>query len=237
MPTRSEQLELQTALVGTAPCPVQEPCPPTWPQESETRLQWEPISRKGALEPEGLRSSLMPRTLQGKPADQGLQHQVLTSSRSTQLSSLLHLAPPKSQWLTAESVSFRSLSLCPGNWELSILRLLNLVESKWEGVPLFRRLQENLAWWEENSPPFVTQLITGGVQADFALPEKLSLRHQVKSSQEIDLATSILEDYQKSGATVVVQDQTTTRHLVPWFVLSKPEGGEQNIGSFRIAEN
>jgi hypothetical protein len=35
--------------------------------------------------------------------------------------------------------------------------------------------------------------------------------------------TKILEDYLSSGAVKKVTDPENTRHLVPWFVLSKPE--------------
>jgi hypothetical protein len=56
------------------------------------------------------------------------------------------------------------------------------------------------------------------------LPPLLSQKHQTHSQKEIDLAKEILEDYLKSGAVKRVEREGT-KHLVPWFILSKQEGG------------
>jgi hypothetical protein len=102
-------------------------------------------------------------------------------------------------------------------------------EQRWKGIPLWERLQRNLPWWENHAPHFVVNLIKQGVTTDHPLPPVMSRRQQSKTPQEINLATTILEDYLASGAVRRVQDPENTRHLVPWFVLSKPEqGGVKN---------
>ena len=53
------------------------------------------------------------------------------------------------------------------------------------------------------------------------LPPILSLNHHKHSQEEIHLAKDILEDYLQSGAVLRVEGGT--KHLIPWFVLSKQE--------------
>ena len=88
---------------------------------------------------------------------------------------------------------------------------------------MFKRLQNQLHWWEKNASHYVINLIENGVQADLPLPKNLSLQVQKKSDQEVALATDILLEYQKVGAVEKVQNVNNTRHLVPWFVLTKQE--------------
>ena len=109
------------------------------------------------------------------------------------------------------------------DWSESVPVLLQEWEETWKDVPLFQRLQESVLWWEENSPQFVVDLIQKGVQSDFPLPERLSTKYQTKTPEEIAQATSILEDYKKSGAVSEVEDQKTTKNLIPWFIIRKKE--------------
>jgi hypothetical protein len=112
----------------------------------------------------------------------------------------------------------------PSSWEKALSVFLAREEEKWATVPLFERLRACLPWWEKHAHPHVVGIIKRGVGTDLPLPANLSIKVQHKTPQEIALATSILEDYQKSGAARRVWDVENSRHLIPWFVLSKSEG-------------
>ena len=109
-------------------------------------------------------------------------------------------------------------------WENQVQFWLQLQEKLWEGVPLYRRLQRSIHWWKRHAPQFVISLIENGVQTDFHLPSRLSKTLHTKTSEEVILATEILQDYQKSGAVRVVENPESAKHLIPWFIISKPEG-------------
>jgi hypothetical protein len=106
---------------------------------------------------------------------------------------------------------------------LSVSSILTGVEAQWQGVPLWQRLRDSLPWWEMHAPPFVVGLIRQGVGSDKTLPNFLSQRRQQKADQEISLANQMMLEYKESGAVREVTDPENTRHLVPWFVLTKME--------------
>ena len=91
-------------------------------------------------------------------------------------------------------------------------------------VPLFIRLRQALHYWRSTlkAPGEVLQLIQQGVCPDWGHPPSLPIKTQSKSSQEIKNATDLLEDYAQQGAVKKVT-WAGTKHLVPWFIISKPE--------------
>ena len=53
----------------------------------------------------------------------------------------------------------------------------------------------------------------------------LSLTERYKSPTEFQAATLILEGYKKEGAVKQLPGGEGVKHLVPWFIISKPENG------------
>ena len=53
----------------------------------------------------------------------------------------------------------------------------------------------------------------------------LSMIRREKSPEDLLLAQHILEEYRQAGAVRQVRDPENTKHLVPWFVISKEEQG------------
>ena len=47
-----------------------------------------------------------------------------------------------------------------------LLQAIQRVEIKFQGVPLFQRLQQCLHWWEKHAPQDVLLLIREGVRAE-----------------------------------------------------------------------
>ena len=96
------------------------------------------------------------------------------------------------------------------------------------------QLQERLSWWKKWAKPHIVKVIQEGIRPQWSSPPKLSLSG--RQGPNLEQAKEILLDYQKSGAVKEVQDQNS-QHLLPWFLISKPEeGGGQSGGSFRTAE-
>jgi hypothetical protein len=89
-----------------------------------------------------------------------------------------------------------------------------------------QHLQDNLKWWRQHASPTVFQLIQNGVQPQFPLPPLLSRCPQKKTLLDIQRASSILEEYQKVGAVKKVSADGT-KHLIPWFIISKTEGNKE----------
>ena len=113
----------------------------------------------------------------------------------------------------------------PHPLQVFLLQRISHGEESWGQTPLRLRLQECFPWWEKHAPHGVVQLIMQGVQQDFPLPAHLSRSPPPKTGPDLVLAQSILQDYQKSGAVRLVTDPQNTRHLVPWFIISKQESG------------
>ena len=128
----------------------------------------------------------------------------LTSRSSKKLSCQGHRtsAPVQSADLSFQEVPPCQNVLMQGNafqeispnllWEKEIIRKLEALEEKYEGVPLFQRLEKNLVWWQKYASPEVLRLIREGVRSDHPLPQNLSKRVQQKSQEEITLAQEIL---------------------------------------------
>ena len=89
-------------------------------------------------------------------------------------------------------------------------------------------LREKLPWWQQHANQELVNLITEGVKADVALPGHLPSSVHPKSKEEEELAQSIIMEYLSVGAVrelnLSVEPPVPTGHLLPWFVLSKPEG-------------
>ena len=102
----------------------------------------------------------------------------------------------------------------------------NGVRAKQE--PYFLRLRKALPWWEKHAPRDTLALIQEGVQPSFPLPVFLESKKQVKSAQEEAQALQVLEEYMEVGA-VIKDPPGPTKHLVPWFVISKQEQGKEKL--------
>ena len=90
-------------------------------------------------------------------------------------------------------------------------------------LPLYSRLQMALQWWNRHASWEVCQILSQGLQPNWKTPPSLSVRKHVRSLDQTSLAQKILADYSLSGAVKKVPF-AGTMHLIPWFVLSKPEG-------------
>ena len=107
-------------------------------------------------------------------------------------------------------------------------------EKRWGDTHLQHRLQQSLSWWKRWAKPHIVDLIKEGIKPQWSSPPRMSLSG--RQGPNLEQAKEILLDYQKSGAVKEVQDQNS-KHLLPWFLISKPEeGGEPSGGSFRTAE-
>ena len=90
----------------------------------------------------------------------------------------------------------------------------------------FLSLRKNIHCWKTVADSEVLKLIQSGVQPNWERPPLLSCSRRNKSMADIHLATQILQDYQKVGAVTRVNWEGT-KHLVPWFVITKQEGSSQ----------
>jgi hypothetical protein len=104
--------------------------------------------------------------------------------------------------------------------KLNLLEEINLREKSWGNTPLYQRLQHSLQWWQKNASPQVVTLIREGITPQWHLPPLLSV--QGRQGSNLDQAQKILADYEKSGAVKRVGAEGT-RHLLPWFLISKVE--------------
>ena len=118
---------------------------------------------------------------------------------------------------TQRGSTVTSVSLPP---HFPIAKMIANQETLLGHLPLCKRLGHCFQWWEKHSHPQVLHLIKEGISLP-NLPPILSLNHHKHSQEEIHLAKDILEDYLQSGA--VLRGEGGTKHLIPWFVLSKQE--------------
>ena len=103
-----------------------------------------------------------------------------------------------------------------------LLQLIQAKEACWGDTPLHHRLRLSLSWWRKNATPQVVSLITEGIKPQWDTPPRLSI--QGRQGSNLEQAQNILEDYEKSGAVRRVST-LDTQHLLPWFLISKPEEG------------
>ena len=108
--------------------------------------------------------------------------------------------------------------------QAQLLSAIQVNEEKFLNVPIRNRLEMCMHWWETHATSEVLQLIREGVKEDRCLPLTVGFSTQEKTQEELKLAERILEDYEKSGAVRKV-NSSETRHLIPWFILSKEENG------------
>ena len=94
--------------------------------------------------------------------------------------------------------------------------------------PYFLSLRKALPWWEKHAPRETLALIHEGVHPSFQLPDYLESRNEKKSAQELAQALEVLSEYMEVGA-VIKDPPGVTRHLVPWFVISKQEKGKEKL--------
>lgn len=108
-----------------------------------------------------------------------------------------------------------------------VIKNLKLFESDCHShIPMFVRLRHCIQWWKRHASPYVIKLIKSGIQPNWDSPPNLSLIKRGHSMEEVEKATRILEDYAKVGAVVKVP-LVGTKHLVPWFIISKQEGAKE----------
>ena len=94
--------------------------------------------------------------------------------------------------------------------------------------PYFLRLRRSITWWEKHAPATTVKLIKHGVRPTFNLPEHLGSKVQRHSPQEEEQALQVLQEYMQVGA-VIKNPPGITRHLIPWFVISKQENGKEKL--------
>jgi len=94
--------------------------------------------------------------------------------------------------------------------------------------PYFLRLRKALPWWEKHAPLSTVKLIQEGVHPSFPLPDYLESKPQFKTAKEEAQAMEVLSEYMEVGA-VIKNPPGPTRHLVPWFVISKQENGKEKL--------
>jgi hypothetical protein len=99
-----------------------------------------------------------------------------------------------------------------------------LVEKGWGNTPLFKRLQKSLPFWERYASKEVLQIIKEGIKPPWSSPPKMSTHNHPRGDQNLERAADILQDYQNSGSVRLV-NPTESCHLIPWFLISKPEEG------------
>ena len=104
-------------------------------------------------------------------------------------------------------------------WE----RMISDEENILGDLPLCKRLVHCKNWWVKHAHLKALNLITGGIYLP-NLPRDLTQNLQQHSKEELALATVILRDYAASGAVRKVKKEGT-KHLIPWFILSKKEKG------------
>ena len=98
------------------------------------------------------------------------------------------------------------------------------------------RLRQCLPWWQSLNNPWVIQIIIEGVRGPWTLNNgpRLSMTLRYCPSQQTMIALSLIKEYLAIGAlkelfpashlpvpTFLIQQNIF--HLVPWFVISKPE--------------
>ena len=109
----------------------------------------------------------------------------------------------------------------PGPWR-------PLEQSVQMPTPYFEQVRGKEGWWVQNAPKETLQLIMHGVGPSLRLPDNLSKKIQVKSPLEEQKALQVLQEYLEVGA-VCKNPPGETKHLVPWFVISKEENGQEKL--------
>ena len=94
--------------------------------------------------------------------------------------------------------------------------------------PYFLRLRKALPWWEKHAPKATVKLIQNGVFPTMPLPDYLGSKQQHHTPQEEKQALQVLQEYMQVGA-VVKNPAGITRHLIPWFIISKVENGTEKL--------
>ena len=126
-------------------------------------------------------------------------------------------ASPSTQGHNTPTNSPRVVAKTLQDQKLNLLEEINLREKSWRNTPLHQRF---LQWWQKNASPQVVTLIREGIIPQWYLPHLLSV--QGRQGSNLDQAQKILADYEKSGAVKRVGAEGT-RHLLPWFLISKVE--------------
>ena len=91
--------------------------------------------------------------------------------------------------------------------------------------PSFKTHSKSILVAKTCPPQSVVSFILQGVHEDHPLPDSLSMSRQETSPGDLLLAQQSLGDYQQAGAVCQVSDLENTKHLVPWFIISKEEQG------------
>ena len=105
-------------------------------------------------------------------------------------------------------------------------------------IPHPLRLRARSQWWLQHAKPQVVEWVLHGVTAPWwgcSLGPQLPLAYQAKSKEQEQAAESVLQEYKEVGAVkeyvcppqVSFQTflkQCGVQFLVPWFIVSKPEG-------------
>ena len=143
------------------------------------------------------------------------------------------MAAKKRTWRPENGVIATQRDGIPGGWPLHQGDLSHCSQEHFNGIPksqepYFLKLRKALPWWEKHAPRDTLALIQEGVHPSFPLPEYLESRNQVKSAQEVAQALEVLSEYMEVGA-VIKDPPGETRHLVPWFVISKQEKGKEKL--------
>lgn len=109
-----------------------------------------------------------------------------------------------------------------------------------ESIPPFLRVRKRITWWERHgASQELISTIRSGIQITPAAKlglQSLSIHPTEKTQGEIDQAEEVLSSYQATGAVTRLHIPTDTslldfckanqiHYLVPWFVISKSEGG------------
>jgi hypothetical protein len=116
----------------------------------------------------------------------------------------------------------------------SLMETVLASESGWGDTPLHHRLSINLAWWKKWATVPIINLLREGIQPNWSNPPSLSV--QGRQGPNLDQAQKIMEEYEAVGAVKRISPQDA-KHLIPWFLLSKPEeGGGPSGDSSRIVE-
>ena len=124
--------------------------------------------------------------------------------------------------------------ICPPNPTASLMEKVLASETGWGDTPLHHRLQINLAWWCNWATGPIVNLIREGIQPQWLKPPTLSV--QGRQGPNLAQAQKIMEEYESAGAVKRIFPQDAN-HLIPWFLLSKPEeGGGPSGDSSRIVE-
>lgn len=114
----------------------------------------------------------------------------------------------------------------PKDKGIPLLCMITASEKRWGDTPLHQRLQRNLSWWTKNAPQEVVDIIKEGIKPPWTKPPIMSTLN-ISRGGDLEKVQEILLDYSKSGAIKIVQDHLSTKHLIPWFLISKKTKEEE----------